>query len=111
LDALSNPSSTEPQAWLNPASKTSSQCLPRRLIPCQTLPTPLSQRKGTETNRLVVSQVSRALLDSYGGSLTYTEFRNFAGNAVDNLAGLMRRDQKLVDVTAEGLAIPALCQQ
>jgi len=49
-----------------------------------------------ETNRAVVLQVSRALLDPYGGSLTHTEFRNFAGSRVDNLAGLMRRNKSLL---------------
>ena len=63
-------------------------------------------------SRLLVSTVSRALLESYGESLTEIRLRNFADSSSLALACLMHRNQKLVDVTAEGRnrAIPALCQ-
>ena len=40
--------------------------------------------------------VSRALLESYGGSLTQMRLRDFADSSSLALAALMRRNQKLV---------------
>lgn len=55
-------------------------------------------------SRLRVSAVSRALFESYGASLTRIRLRlrNFTGSSIDNLAALLRRNEKLVEVTAEG---------
>jgi hypothetical protein len=64
----------------------------------------------TEDSRLSVSEVSRALFESYGGSLNEMRVHNVAGRSAARLAAMLRRNKELAEVTVqEQEAIPALC--
>lgn len=59
---------------------------------------------------LRVAEVSRALLESYGGSLNEMRVHYVAGSSAARLAVLLRRNRKLSEVIVQQQeAIPALC--
>jgi hypothetical protein len=61
-------------------------------------------------NRLRVSEVYRALFDSYGGSLTSATLRGFDGGTDSELAGLLRRQTGLKAIYAVESAFVRLSQ-
>lgn len=64
-----------------------------------------------ENNRLRVSGVSRALLESYGGSLTCATLRDIQDGRPARLAALLRRQRKLKEVSVtKQETIPAFSQ-
>lgn len=62
------------------------------------------------SGRLRISELSRSLLEHYGGTLTQLFIHRGRGNAA-RLAGLLQRNKKVTDVALyhQG-ALPALCQ-
>lgn len=61
---------------------------------------------------LRVSEASRALLKSYGGSLTRMRLHFVEGSSADRLCALLQRQEKLAEVTVweAEQAIPPFCQ-
>lgn len=71
----------------------------------------LPDGNGTEGSRLRVSEVSAALLDSYGGSLTQMFLQCGRGSDTTRLIALLRWHKYLAKlVVKKQNAIPALCQ-
>lgn len=71
---------------------------PRPPQDCLLLPNRFSTRRNRLGSRLHVSEVSRALFESYGGSLTRVDVRYVEGSTADRLCALLQRHKKNVEV-------------
>ena len=67
--------------------------------------------KGNDS-RLRVSEVSRAMLESYGGTVTRMNLRHVEDSSAAALIALLRRQKRVAEVTVENerKIIPAFCQ-